>query len=135
MTIQWERPLLGGILIGAGVALLVLRTGQTAGISGIFGQSLRGAWGERGWRLLFLAGLLVPALVLGIGPVHPAGGLGSLAVAGLLVGAGTCLGNGCTSGHGVCGLARGSTRSLVATGVFMVTAMLTVWLARHGVTL
>jgi uncharacterized membrane protein YedE/YeeE len=133
MVIEWTRPLLGGLLIGAAVATLVLRTGQIAGISGIFNQLLHGAWGERGWRLMFIVGLLLPALAFGVGPLHMAGGFAWLVAAGILVGAGTRLGNGCTSGHGVCGISRGSVRSIVATVVFMATAMLTVWFVRHAV--
>jgi uncharacterized protein len=133
MHTDWLHALEGGLLIGAGVALLALRTHHIAGISGIFRQVLHGAVGEGAWRVLFLVGLLLPALVHGVGPVRQAGGIAWLAIAGLLVGVGTRLGRGCTSGHGVCGLSQGSPRSFVATGVFMVTAAITVWIVRHGV--
>lgn len=129
---------IGGALIGLSAVLLMLLTGRVAGISGILAGCLTpAAAGDRGWRLAFLAGLVlapVASLMLGTGipiPVMPTNWLLVLG-AGLLVGIGTRLGGGCTSGHGVCGLARLSPRSMVATAVFMLTAMLTVALARHG---
>lgn len=122
---------LGGILIGASAALLLLGTGRIAGITGILGEALRAQPEEVAWRLFFLLGLIGGGAVLG--RVWPAAftfelaGSGSkLVVAGLLVGFGTRLGNGCTSGHGVCGIGRLSRRSLVATTVFIATGMLTV---------
>jgi len=123
----------GGLLIGAGAALLLLLNGRVAGVSGILANVVEAQVGEQGWRPAFLLGLLVPALVAGIG--HPRlPGSWTLALgAGLLVGFGTRLGSGCTSGHGVCGLANLSRRSLVATVTFMFSAVLTVWVARHGV--
>jgi hypothetical protein len=132
MTLQWQAPLLGGALIGAAVVLLAWKPGQVAGISGIFSRLLRGQSGPAGWRSLFLAGLLLPgALRAGSESTQFAGGFGWLAIAGLLVGVGTRLGSGCTSGHGVCGLARGSRRSLAATVTFMAFAMITVYVVRH----
>ena len=115
-------PLLGGVAIGLSATLLWLVYGRVAGISGILSGSV---WADepRDWRVAFLAGLVcagvfaalwVPAAV-GSSPVSTPGVL----IAGLLVGVGTRLGNGCTSGHGVCGLSRGSTRSLAATLTFM----------------
>ena len=133
--------LAGGALIGAGSALLVLRAGRIAGISGIVGDvadaATGGPRGDLGWRLAFLLGLIgLPLLVVLLGFVPKiemqAGPLGIIA-AGLLVGIGARLGSGCTSGHAVCGISRLSPRSLVATGVFMFTAGLTVWVVRHGV--
>ena len=122
----------GGMLIGAGAATLLLLNGRIAGVSGILGNVLRDALGEQGWRVGFLLGLVVPAVILGTGhaqlPPHWYWAVGS----GLLVGAGTQIGSGCTSGHGVCGLANLSTRSLVATLVFMTSAVLTVFFVRHG---
>lgn len=128
--------LAGGALIGLSASLLLLFNGRTAGISGIAGGLLAPVRGDVGWRLAFLGGMVVGGVllrrvwpqVLGA-PVltAPVG----LVLAGLLVGFGTRLGNGCTSGHGVCGLSRGSTRSLVATLTFMGTAGLTVFLVRH----
>jgi hypothetical protein len=132
MAIDWVRPLAGGLLIGSAAALLAVANGKVAGISGIFGRLLRGTWGEGSWRLLFIVGLVAPALAIGIQPVQQAGGVAWLAAAGLLVGAGTYLANGCTSGHGVCGIARASPRSLAATATFMATAVVTVLLVRHG---
>jgi len=126
------QSVLGGALIGAGAAVLILFNGRVAGISGILGRVLHGDPGTGGWRIAFLSGLLLPALLLGPG----VGGLQAswplLATAGLLVGFGTRLGSGCTSGHGVCGIANLSPRSLAATGVFIGVAVLTVFLVRHG---
>lgn len=128
--------LAGGLLIGAAVAALWILCGRVAGISGIVGGLLRAARGDAAWRLLFLGGLVGGGLLMRL--VAPAsfpkaapGSLGLLAAAGLLVGFGTRLGNGCTSGHGLCGISRLSPRSLVATGVFMSVGMLTVAIARH----
>ncbi len=137
--ISWHMPLLGGALIGLGAVLLMIGAGRVAGISGIAGGLLPPAdhhgWG---WRVAFLAGLMAgPALAgwwLGSDPIGvPHAPLPVLVAAGLLVGLGTGLGRGCTSGHGVCGLARLSPRSAVATGVFMAVAIVTVFLVRHGV--
>lgn len=121
--------LIGGALIGLAAALVLWVHGRIAGISGILGHALdRGD--ARIFRLSFLAGLIVTGAILAAvrpsafgGAVH---GLPALALAGVLVGAGTTLGNGCTSGHGVCGIARLSPRSLVAVATFMITAALTV---------
>jgi uncharacterized membrane protein YedE/YeeE len=126
------RAIAGGMLIGAGAATLLLLNGRVAGVSGILGNVLRKAAGEQGWRLGFLLGLLLPALLLGSGPALLAHDWAWAIASGLLVGAGTQIGSGCTSGHGVCGLANLSTRSLVATLVFMSAAVLTVFVVRHG---
>ena len=126
------RAIGGGVLIGAGASALLLLNGQIAGVSGILGSLTRGVIGEQAWRIAFLLGLMTPALILGIGPAQLPATLTLSAVSGLLVGFGTRLGNGCTSGHGVCGLANFSPRSLLATAVFMSAAMLTVYLTRHG---
>lgn len=120
----------GGTLIGAGAATLLLFNGRVAGISGITAELLRGAAGPGAWRLAFIAGLVLPALLFGVGEVELRGGYGWLALAGLLVGVGTQVGSGCTSGHGVCGLSNLSLRSLVATATFMAVAMATVLLSR-----
>lgn len=127
------NSLLGGLLIGAGAATLVLFNGRVAGISGITASAVRGQLGPAAWRLAFLAGLLLPAIVFGLGRPSMAGGWPWLALSGLLVGIGTQFGSGCTSGHGVCGLANLSARSLTATLTFMAAAMLTVFIVRHGV--
>lgn len=128
--------LLGGLLIGASASLLWLGSGRVAGISGILAGALRGDFGERRWRLLFLAGLLGGGLLLALLQPRALGTapapLPVLAAAGLLVGFGARLGNGCTSGHGVCGVARLSRRSLVATLTFFGVAIAVVWLRRLG---
>ena len=118
----------------------MLGNGRIAGISGILGRLLppwRGGDGATGQRLAFLSGLVAaPALLSWSGlatvpaPTLP-GGLGTMAAAGLLVGLGPTLGGGCTSGHGVCGLARLSRRSLMATLIFMAVAAATVFVRRH----
>ena len=120
------RSLAGGALIGGGSAILILFNGRIAGISGILDRTLHSAFGHHRWRVAFLAGLIVPGLIFGCGnPSFPAGAV-TLSFAGLLVGYGTRTGSGCTSGHGVCGMANLSPRSLVATLIFIVVAMLTV---------
>ena len=125
------RAVTGGMLIGAGSATLLLLNGRIAGVSGILGNVIRAAIGEQGWRVGFLLGLVAPALILGVGAAHlPHHWLWAI-VSGLLVGVGTQIGSGCTSGHGVCGLANLSTRSLVATLVFMTSAVVTVFVVRH----
>lgn len=130
--------LLGGALIGLAAALLMLLTGRVAGISGIFGGLLPLQATDRGWRLAFIAGMIATPLLAALlfsaplpNPVMPAS-LALVAVGGLLVGFGSRMGGGCTSGHGVCGVARLSARSLVATAVFMAVAIVTVAIARHG---
>ena len=124
--------LAGGALIGLAASLLLLFAGRIAGISGIVGRLLQRSAdpGDLGWRVAFVVGLLAGgALVLAVLPeaIAPPPGRSALAVAiaGLLVGFGTRLGNGCTSGHGVCGLTRLSRRSLVATITFMLTGFAT----------
>ena len=140
MTLDWAHftpwaSLLGGMLIGAAAAMLVLLNGRIAGISGIVGGLLAPRRGEIAWRLAFVAGLLAaPAAWLLFAPaIAPRidAGFGMLALAGLLVGAGTSYGSGCTSGHGVCGLSRLSPRSLAATAAFMLVGFATVFVLRH----
>lgn len=128
--------LAGGALIGLAAMVLMIADGKVAGISGIVAGLLRRPGEGTGWRLAFLAGLLagVPLVtaVLGNAPhVHIAASLPVLTLAGLLVGYGTRLGSGCTSGHGVCGLGRLSPRSIAAVLTFLATAILTVTLVRH----
>jgi len=131
-TTQIWHALAGGALIGAGSATLLLLNGRIAGVSGILGNVIRATAGEQGWRIAFLIGLIVPALILGAGsPLLPGDWRWAMA-SGLLVGFGTALGSGCTSGHGVCGLANLSARSLLATLVFMGTAVFTVFVVRHS---
>jgi len=129
--------LIGGALIGLAAAMLMLLTGRLAGVSGIFGGILTARHSDRAWRIAFIAGLITAALIAPLfgapSAARPAAsGLVLFAIAGLLVGFGTRLGNGCTSGHGVCGFARLSARSIVATAVFMITAIVTVAIVRHG---
>lgn len=126
------QSLLGGLLIGSAVALLLLRNSSVAGISGITSDVASGALGAGGWRAAFLIGLLVPAAVTGLDPSILSADLPLLALSGVLVGFGTRLGSGCTSGHGVCGIANLSGRSFVATLTFMATAVVTVAVMRHG---
>ncbi|MGH8491901.1 MAG: YeeE/YedE family protein [Moraxellaceae bacterium] len=122
----------GGAAIGAAVAMLLLFTGEIAGISGIHAGLLRGDSGRSYWRAAFLAGLVLPGLYLALKDATPATAAWPLlALAGLLVGFGTRIGGGCTSGHGVCGIANLSPRSFTATLLFMGTAMLTVFVMRH----
>lgn len=122
---------LGGLMIGIAVAVLLLFNGRIAGISGIFTNMLTK---QSGWRIAFIAGLAgapwIYMLFAGQPDVVIAADYPLLIAAGLLVGFGTRLGNGCTSGHGICGMARLSKRSFAAVAVFMVSAFLTVWLLK-----
>ncbi|MEO8156999.1 MAG: YeeE/YedE thiosulfate transporter family protein [Betaproteobacteria bacterium] len=128
--------LLGGLLIGGSATLLLWLNGRIAGISNIASGIFARKPGDLSWRLLFLGGLVAGAgayyLLFGDMPLpranFPAWLLGA---AGLLVGFGTCMGSGCTSGHGVCGLGRMSLRSLVATAVFLVIGIITTYVVRH----
>ena len=126
-------PLLGGALIGLAASLVLLGNGRIAGISGIVG-SLLSANREKGWQIAFLFGLLLSGAVLAwLSPssfAAPPRSLWVLAIAGLLVGFGTRIGNGCTTGHGVCGISRLSPRSLVATATFIGAAVVTVLVLR-----
>lgn len=140
MEIAWSeftpwRSLAGGALIGLAAALLVLLQGRIAGISGVLGGLLGAASGDRGWRAAFLLGLLAAPLAWALAgtPIVSRidAGTGTLVAAGLLVGVGTRYASGCTSGHGVCGLARGSLRSLTATLAFMAAGFATVYVVRH----
>lgn len=126
----------GGVLIGLAAGALILFNGKIAGISGIVGHGLSLNAAEAGWRWIFLVGLVAGGVLLLF--VYPRAFPGSidasfvvLALAGLLVGFGTRLGSGCTSGHGICGLARFSLRSLVATVTFMATGAATVFIVNH----
>jgi uncharacterized membrane protein YedE/YeeE len=126
--------LLGGGLIGLSATLLLLAAGRVAGISGIFGGLLVPTRGDIHWRALFLVGLLLAGLLAA--SIMPAAigasprSLPLVGIAGVLVGVGTRLGNGCTSGHGVCGVSRGSVRSIAATTTFMATGIATVLVMR-----
>lgn len=137
---------IGGLLIGLSAAIMLLANGRIAGISGIFRGILEPQEGEFSWRALFIGGLVVGGAIMFALPAElftsmdlPANmfaitierSMIAVAVAGLLVGFGTRLGNGCTSGHGVCGLSRFSARSLVATVSFMATGAITVFVINH----
>jgi uncharacterized membrane protein YedE/YeeE len=127
---------LGGAMIGLSAVLLLLINGRVAGISGILGGIAERRPGDLGWRLTFLLGLvLAPPLYAALGGALPAvtvtASTALLLVGGVVVGVGTRLSGGCTSGHGVCGMARLSPRSLVATIAFMAAGAATVFVARH----
>lgn len=128
--------LAGGALIGLAAVLLLWCNGRIAGVSGIAGGLWFAPRGEHAWRWLFLLGLVLGAglwALLSPTPVVPRQGfpLSLLLLAGLLVGYGTSMSGGCTSGHGVCGIARLSTRSIAATLVFMITGAATTYVVRH----
>ncbi|WP_249979245.1 YeeE/YedE family protein [Vreelandella olivaria] len=140
------QGLIGGVLIGLSAVWLMGSLGRIAGISGTIGNLItQRTKGDTAWRLAFLAGLISGPLLLmalggGLGNVagipgavigEPAGGVPLMLLAGLLVGLGTGLGSGCTSGHGVCGLARLAPRSMAAMGMFLMTAIATVYVVRH----
>ncbi len=143
MSIDWLHftpwtSLFGGVLLGLAAAIFILYNGRILGISGILGGLLPPRRGDAGWRIAFLLGMLAAPMTLAL--LAPADLIGepcidanylTIVVAGLLVGYGTRLGSGCTSGHGVCGLSRLSPRSLVATLSFMGAGFATVYLIRH----
>ncbi len=147
MTIDWNAfnvttaiaAMLGGAMIGAAAVWLAWANGRIAGISGIIGHMVDLVVQRKheafGWRVAFLVGLIVSPLVwrmfAPLPEVHEQTGLIGLVVGGVLVGLGTRYANGCTSGHGICGLSRLSLRSLVAVGCFMGSAMVTVFLMRQ----
>ena len=127
---------LGGALIGLAAVLLLVANGRIAGVSGIVGGLLARTPGDTGWRAAFVLGLWLGALLYcavrgELLPVELETALPLTIAAGLLVGLGTRMGSGCTSGHGVCGIARFSRRSMVATAVFMVAGVTTVFVIRH----
>ncbi len=134
---DFMMPLLGGALIGLASAVMLVLNGRIAGISGILGGLLGARSSEVGWRSAFLVGLILAgtASMLVAPEAFPAElprSPWALGVAGLLVGFGTRMGGGCTSGHGVCGNGRMSARSIVATLTFIATGMLTVGIIRHA---
>ncbi len=127
---------IGGALIGFSAVLLMLLTGRIAGISGIFGGCFGFGTPDKGWRIAFIVGLIAAPLTgslagFALTPPHLPASWIVIIAAGLLVGFGTRLGGGCPSGHGVCGVARASPRSLVATAIFMGAAIVVVALTRH----
>ena len=125
----------GGLLIGIAAAMFVLLNGRIAGISGILGGLLQADNRDKLWRVMFLLGLITAPYVYRIAfdlpPVMIEAGMAQLIIAGLLVGLGTSYASGCTSGHGVCGISRGSIRSIVATLTFMIAGFITVYLTHH----
>ena len=143
MNIDWANftpwtSLSGGILLGVASAIFILVNGRVLGISGILGGLLTPKAGDAAWRIAFLLGMLSAPLVYGL--LAPAGfvraptidaGFAAIIAAGVMVGLGTRFGSGCTSGHGVCGLSRLSSRSLVATLAFMGAGFAMVFVARH----
>lgn len=136
MPDSYLNGLIGGCLIGLGSLLAMIVNGKVPGVSGVFGRLLRSSTKDRGWRILFLLGMIAGAFLLfhfnadAARFVIPAGRstIWIFAVAGLVVGFGTRLGGGCTSGHGVCGIGMGVKDSIIATVVFMVAGFLTVYL-------
>lgn len=144
-VMSWLKGSLGGVLIGLSAIALMGLLGRIAGISGILSGLVFERNGDRPWRFAFLLGVVSgPALLIltgldwgnvasATGAIvgSPANGLLAMLIAGLLVGLGTGFGSGCTSGHGVCGLARLAPRSIAATLVFVLVAMLTVFVSRH----
>ena len=140
MSIAWTAftpasALIGGAIIGAAAALFAVLNGRIAGVSGILGGLARPQAGDISWRIAFVAGLIAAPLawvLLGALPeIRVDASFPALVAAGLLVGAGTRYGGGCTSGHGVCGVSRLSPRSIAATVLFMAAGFATVFVARH----
>lgn len=136
MQQDWINALLGGILIGTSVSLMLLWNGRVTGISGIISGALSPVKGDSAWRFLFIVGLLLGGLTLkALNPNVFSGQLPTelwtTVAAGLLVGFGTVMGSGCTSGHGVCGISRMSPRSLVATIIFMLAGIAAVYFFRN----
>ncbi|WP_280456400.1 MULTISPECIES: YeeE/YedE thiosulfate transporter family protein [Vibrio] len=138
MTIPWSA-LFGGMLLGISATILMLFKGKVAGISGIVSGAITPSSVDKGWRIQFIIGLiaggfltnwLVQPELSGI-PAHYSSSIVTMLLAGLLVGLGTKLGNGCTSGHGICGMGRFSIRSMIATLTFMLVAAVTVYIRLH----
>lgn len=140
MTIDWSHftpapAFAGGLLIGVAAGWLILGEGRVLGASGLLGGLVAPRAGDWPWRLAAVIGLilapLLARLLFAAAPPAVEANVATLMVGGLLVGIGTRLANGCTSGHGVCGIARLSPRSLAATAAFMAAGFLTVYLVRH----
>lgn len=140
MNIDWAnftmwQSLTGGLLIGLAAALLLYFNGRIAGISGIVGGLLKPVKGDIGWRFGFIAGLIISSPVYMIAKPLPVSiidaDITTLIIAGVMVGFGTRYGSGCTSGHGVCGLSRGSLRSFAATASFIGAGVLTVYFVKY----
>lgn len=140
MSIDWVNftpvsAAIGGVLIGIAAAILLIFNGRIAGISGILGGILKPTKGDTAWKVAFILGILISPLLFMWGAYTPEVNIAAstpvLIIAGLLVGFGTRLGSGCTSGHGICGMARFSRRSIVAVLIFMVVAFVTVAISNH----
>ena len=138
--INWSEAtpiysLFGGMIIGVAVSILILFNGKIAGISGILGGVFHPKKGDVSWRIAFITGLIVSPSVYSLFHTIPKVSITAsywqVLIAGLLVGLGTRLGSGCTSGHGICGLARLSARSIVATICFMLAGIVTVFITQH----
>jgi len=136
---DYSHPLVGGMLIGLSAVMLWWSIAKIAGISGIVASLWQPNSADFAWQLAFFVGLLVSPWVVGrlfgLPTIEVTSSPWLYVIAGLLVGVGTRMGSGCTSGHGICGNARFSPRSLVATIAFMTTGFLTVFIGRHGLTL
>ncbi|MEO6985677.1 MAG: YeeE/YedE family protein [Paralcaligenes sp.] len=141
LSIDWIHftpwaSLAGGLLIGLSAAIFILINGRILGVSGIVGGLLHPQSRDIGWRLLFILGMLAAPILWTLLMGSPISNIDSswttLLIAGLLVGLGTRLGSGCTSGHGVCGISRLSPRSFAATLIFMAVGFITVYVIRHG---
>lgn len=129
---MYIAPLFGGILIGLAATLMMLANGKICGVSGIATNIPYTSKADRPWRLAFVIGLITGPLLVGTQAIGaPVADIPTTAAAGLLVGIGTTMGNGCTSGHGVCGIARLSKRSIYATLTFFAAAVITVFLTHH----
>lgn len=141
MQAEWIHALIGGAIIGLAASVLLYLNGQVAGISGILGTLMSPKKNETGWRITFLLGLIAGGFLLNFlapssFPNSPELSTPRLIIAGVLVGFGTQLGSGCTSGHGVCGISRLSIRSIVATLLFITAGVITILVLRnYGVTL
>lgn len=136
MNQDWINALLGGVLIGISVSLMLFWNGRVTGISGIINGAMTPVKGDTLWRILFITGLFLGGVVMG--QLNPkvfestvSSEIWTTVAAGLLVGFGTILGSGCTSGHGVCGISRMSPRSLVATVIFMAAGIAAVFIFRN----
>lgn len=142
MNAEWIASLIGGLIIGLAVSVMLITSGRVTGISGIIYGILNPKKGDVAWRVYFIGGLILGGLVYKFFSVNQTSEIffkpfhWTTAIAGLLVGYGTVLGSGCTSGHGVCGISRMSIRSLIATLLFIFTGIATVWMVKHfGVSL
>lgn len=133
---EWIYGLIGGVMIGGAAAIYLLVSGRIMGASGILGGLIDGSGGGKGERAAFIVGLIAAPVLYGLAVGYPATNLTSnatlLIVAGLCVGVGTRMANGCTSGHGVCGLSRFSVRGIVATVAYLLAGFAAMLVFRHG---